>query len=174
MTMKQFCLLLTSICVLSVVACKSKQQSDAEKLMGDIQSTIKKNSPGFITTSKEGYWMKATIGGKEWTASAMLPNDNSDSRRIQGENNGEAIGFYIWMRGLENGKRFAFSETRAADLFTNDTDGIWGGRKGEIVITKIDTSSMEGSFSFTASNNSGKTIEVKDGSFHIPLTPGTP
>ncbi|WEK18722.1 MAG: DUF6252 family protein [Candidatus Pedobacter colombiensis] len=168
--MKPLIFLLAAISILC--SCQNKQQSDAKKLMSDIQSTMKANSPGFIPTSKNGYWMSANIDGKEWTASAMLPDDKSDSKRIQGEKDGESIGFYIWTRGLAPGKRFAFSDKRAADLMTHDDVGIWGGRKGEIVITRIDDSALEGTFTFTGSStNSNKTIQVTNGTFRIPLTP---
>jgi hypothetical protein len=163
-------ILVTTICLLS--ACKSKQQSDAEKVMQDIQATVKANSPGTIATSENGYYMKAKIDGKEWIASAMFPVDNSDSRRIQGENNGEMIGFYCWMRGLEPGKKIAFAEDNAVDLYTNDDVGIWGGRKGEMTITKIDDQVVEGQFHFTASTSrSVKTLEVTEGVFRMPRTP---
>ena|SRR5688500_2178627 len=159
-----------TVCLL--FACKSKQQSDAEKVMKDIQATVKANSPGTIATSENGYYMKAKIGGREWIASAMFPVDNSDSRRIQGENNGEIIGFYCWMRGLEPGKKIAFAEDNAVDLFTNDDVGIWGGRKGEMTITKIDDQVIEGQFHFTAStSSSAKTLEVTEGIFRMPRTP---
>jgi hypothetical protein len=168
--MKYVTILVTTVCLLA--ACKSKQQQDAEKLMEQIQTTVKANSPGTIATSENGYYMKAKIDGKEWIASAMFPVDNSDSRRIQGENNGEMIGFYCWMRGLEPGKKIEFSEDHAADLYTNDDVGIWGGRKGEITITKIDDQVLEGQFHFTASTSrSTKTLEVTDGIFRVPRTP---
>lgn len=167
--MNLFSFLMASICILS--ACKNQQQKDAEKLMEQIQITAKQNTPGLIATSENGYWMKAKINGKEWTASGMLPNDKSDSKRIHGENNGEAISFSVWTRGLEVGKHFPFSEDDVADLFTNDDVGIWGGRKGEVIITKADGQSLEGSFSFTGSTSrSEKTVEVTDGYFRMPLT----
>jgi hypothetical protein len=159
-----------ALLVCFVLACQSQQQKEASKIMDQVQSTVKKNTPGFIPTSENGYWMKASIDGKEWTATGMFPNDESDSRRIQGENNGEAIGFYLWMRGLENGKHLAFSESNVADLMLNDEIAFWGGSKGEVVITKIDDISIEGSFHFTASSTrSAKTFEVTNGLFHIPL-----
>jgi hypothetical protein len=167
--MKIFMILCTAVCLLA--ACQSSSQSEAKKVAGDIESTLKANTPGFIATSKEGYWMTAKIDGKDWTASAMMPIDKSDSRRIHGENNGEVISFSIWMRGLEPGKHYAFSENKAADLFTNDDIGMWGGRKGEIIITKVDDGGVEGTFSFTASTSrSEKTLEVTEGHFRVPLT----
>ncbi|TKC07454.1 hypothetical protein [Pedobacter frigoris] len=112
------------ICVFS--ACQNKQQSDAKNLRDEIQNTVKTNSPGFVSTTKNGYWMSAKLDGKDWVASAMMPVDKSTSKRIQGEHNGESIGFYLDMRGLEAGKHIALSDNKAADLMTNDDIGIWG------------------------------------------------
>jgi len=165
--------IITILAITLISACQNSQQSEAKKLAGEIKDAVAKNTPGFIATSKDQYWMSAKIDGKDWTASAMLPIDKSDSRRIQAENNGESIGFYIWMRGLEAGKHLAFSESSAADLFTNDDVGIWGARSGEIIITKIDDVSLEGTFSFTAtSSRSDKKLQVTEGRFRVPAVAG--
>lgn len=167
--MKLAAIVIGCICMFS--ACQNKKQNDAKKLRDEIQTTVKANSPGFVSTTKNGYWMSAKLDGKDWTASAMMPVDQSNSIRIHGEHNGESIGFYIDMRGLEAGKHIVLSDNKAADLMTNDSVGIWGGRNGEIVITKIDNSVLEGTFSFTASSGqTSKTLSVTDGVFHIPLT----
>ncbi|MGY0039296.1 DUF6252 family protein [Pedobacter sp. NJ-S-72] len=138
--------------------------------MNEIQETVKATSPGFIATAKDGYWMNAKIEGKEWIASAMLPADKSSSIRVQGENNGESIGFYISMRGVTSGKHIIFSDNKGADLMINDEIGIWGGRKGEVVITKINNTILEGTFSFTAnSSQTSKLIQVTGGTFRLPL-----
>lgn len=164
--------LFSAITLILIVAACGGPQSEAKKLAEQIQKTVKENSPGFVPTSETGYFMKAKIDGKEWTASAMYPNDNSDSRRIVGENNGESISFSIWMRGLSEGKKEVFSESNAADLFTNDDIGIWGGRKGAVEITKINDQVVEGKFYFTASTSrASKTLEVTEGFFRMPLTP---
>lgn len=170
--MKCFPFLTTTLAIIFLSACGGAQ-SDAKKLAEQIQQTAKANTPGYVATSESGYYMKAKIGGKEWIASAMYPNDNSDSRRIVGEKNGETISFPIWMRGLTEGKKIEFSENKAADLFTNDDVGIWGGRKGVVEITKINDEVVEGKFYFTAStSSSSKTLEVTEGFFRMPLKAG--
>ncbi len=170
--MKYFSFLTTSLCTIFLIACGGAQ-SDAKKLAEGIQQAVKANSPGFVATSESGDYMKAKNGGKEWIPIANYPNDNSDSRRIAGENNGETISFPIWMRGLAEGKKIEFSESKAADLFTNDDVGIWGGRKGAIEITKINDEVVEGKFYFTAStSSSAKTLEVTEGFFRMPLKAG--
>lgn len=157
-------------CVCMFSACQNKQQNDAKDLKNEIQTTAKANSPGFVSTSRNGYWMSAKLDGKGWTASAMVAADHGDSKRIQGENDDASIGFYIGMRGLEAGKHIALSDDNGADLMTHDDIGIWGGRNGEIVITKIDNSVMEGTFTFTASSTrTNKTVAVTDGIFRFPL-----
>lgn len=156
--------------IIFLAACGGAQE-DAKKLAEQIQQTANENTPGYLATSENGYFMKARIDGKEWKASAMLPNDNSNSRRIAGENKGESISFSIYMKGLTAGKKIAFSDDHAADLFTNDEVGIWGGRKGEIEITQINDQVLEGKFYFTASTSrSSNTLEVTEGFFRLPLT----
>lgn len=156
--------------IIFLAACGGAQ-GDAKKLAEQIQQTANENTPGYLATSENGYFMKARINGKEWKASAMLPNDNSNSRRIAGENKGESISFSIGMRGLKAGDKIAFSDNHAADLFTNDEVGIWGGRKGEIEITKINEQVLEGKFYFTASTSrASSTLEVTEGFFRLPLT----
>lgn len=71
---------------------------------------------------------------------------------------------------MEAGKEIAFGENRAVDLFTDEETGIWGGRKGAIMITKVDDASAEGTFFFTAdTGGTEKTIAVTDGFFRILL-----
>lgn len=66
--------------------------------------------------------------------------------------------------------KIAFGEDNAVDLSTNDHEGMWGGRKGEMEITKVDNNWAEGKFYFTASSSSANnTIEVTDGFFRIPI-----
>ena len=44
----------------------------------------------------------------------------------------------------------------------------WAGLKGQMIITKVDETSAEGTFYFTASKyETKKTFEVTDGSFRI-------
>lgn len=134
-------------------------------------NTYSSADAGNIHTLESGYMMRAKIDGKQWTATSMLPDDKNDSRRIQGEDDKkQAIGFYVWMRGLEAGVKRKFGDGNAADLFTNDDVMTWTGKKGEMTITKIDRDAMEGTFYFTAtSTRSSKTIEVTDGYFRFPF-----
>src|SRR5690349_13306012 len=83
--------------------CKSKSSSDAEKLAKDIQSTIKKSSPGTVATSADGFYMKAKIDGKEWEASGMLPDESASSsyKTIHGEKGETYINFMIWRNGIK-------------------------------------------------------------------------
>jgi hypothetical protein len=66
--------------------------------------------------------------------------------------------------------KIILGDDNVADLSTSDGAGIWGGRKGEMVITKLDENIAEGNFFFTGSSSrSAKTMEVTNGSFRIPL-----
>ena len=72
---------------------------------------------------------------------------------------------------MKVGKKIQFGENHVALLFTNDNDGFWDGRKGEMEITKVENEWAEGKFFFTATTSSAdKTIEVTDGFFRISIT----
>jgi hypothetical protein len=159
-----------SILIMAVMlsSCGSSDHDKAVDQAKEVQAAIKKNVPGTVPTSTEGIMMRAKIGGKEWTAVSMMPPEASG--RIIGYNNGEYIGLPYDKRNLIPGKKIVFQEDDAADLATNDDIGIWGGRKGEMVITKVDDKWAEGTFFFTGSTSrSSETIEVSEGFFRIPI-----
>lgn len=164
--MKQTIAILIMAVILS--SCGSSDQDKALVQAKEVQAAIKKNVPGTIPTSAEGMMMRAKLGGKEWTALSMMPPEAAG--RIIGYNNGEYIGLPYDKRNLIPGKKIVFEEGDAADLATNDEIGMWGGRKGEMEITKVDDKWAEGKFFFTGSTSrSGETIEVSDGFFRIPI-----
>ena len=133
-----------------------------------MQSAIKEMMPGSIATSEDGYYMKAKINGKQWTADGMM--SPKVAGRIIGYFNGESISLPYDLRNMAEGNKITFSENNATDLFTNDDVGIWGGRKGEMLVTKADDKFAEGTFHFTASASStNNTLEVTDGFFRIPI-----
>jgi hypothetical protein len=143
---------------------QNKALSDAK----DVQSAIKQMQPGGIPTTEGGWTMKAKIDGKDWVANSIIPPDVAD--RISGDNNGESIGLPYDRRDMVVGQKIKFSVNNAVDLMTNDDVGIWGGRKGEMEITKVDNNWAEGKFFFTGSTSSSdKTIEVTDGFFRISM-----
>jgi hypothetical protein len=161
-----------SISLLVVAALLSScGQSDQAKALDDakrVQAALKELMPGTIATSASGYAMKAKLNGKDWVAASMMPQEVAG--RIIGYKNGEYIGLPYDRRYLVVGKTIKFGENQAVDLATNDDVGIWGGRKGEMQITKVDDTSAEGTFFFTASTSrSAKTVEVTEGSFRIVL-----
>lgn len=163
--MKQSLSLLVAITIL--FACsnsQSKAVSDAKK----VETALKAMEPGGIATSKDGWTMTAKLNGKAWTASHMLPPDATD--KIIGKYNDESISLPFPGKYLV-GDKIKFGESHAADLFTNDDVAIWGGRTGEMEITKVDGNWVEGKFFFTAtSSGTDKKIEVTDGFFRISLT----
>lgn len=167
--MKQFSIFLVSATInLIFSACNNGSQSDAVKQAEQIQSAIKENRPGTISTTADGWTMKAKLNGKDWAATSMMPPDAAG--RIIGYYNDEWIGLPYNRRSLVVGKKITFGEDNAADLATNDDIGLWGGRKGIMEITKVDDKWAEGKFFFTGSTDrSDKTVEVADGFFRISL-----
>ena len=142
-------------------------QSKAEEMAKQIQQTVNKNSPGSVPTSAGGFYMKAKMDGKEWVASSMDIMDE-DSYKIIGNYNGEYISLPYHGNSMEVGHKINFDNS-AVDLMLNDEVGLWGGHKGQMIITKMDETSAEGTFYFTASSDDAakKTLEVTDGFFRI-------
>jgi hypothetical protein len=149
-------------------SCGKSDQDKAVEQAKQIQSALKEIRPGTIATSADGYAMKAKLNGKNWVATSMMPPD--EAGRIVGYLNDEYIGLPYDRRYLVVGKTIKFGDSQAVDLATNDEVGLWGGRKGEMQITKVDETAAEGTFFFTASaSQTSKTVEVTDGSFRILL-----
>ncbi|HYM94132.1 MAG TPA: hypothetical protein VET23_08340 [Chitinophagaceae bacterium] len=160
-----------SILILGTIlwSCGNNNQNKALNDAKQVQSEIKKIQPGGIPTTEAGWTMKAKINGKEWVANSIISPDAAG--RIVGDNNGESISLPYDRRDIVAGNKTKFGENNAVDLFTNDDVGIWGGRKGEMEITKVDNNWAEGKFFFTGSSSrSDKTVEVTDGFFRIALT----
>lgn len=162
-----------SLAVLVVVivvfeGCKSKAENDAITMAKEVQTVVKENTPGSIATSTGGFTMTAKINGKDWIADAMMPPEPAG--RIIGYYDKESISLPYDRRDMVVGNKTKFGENQAVDLFTNDDVGIWGGRKGEMEITKVDDNSAEGKFYFSATaSGTNKTMEVTDGFFRIIL-----
>ncbi len=147
----------------------SNSSSQAPKKAKELQTAIKDMMPGSIATSADGYTMKAKINGKQWTADSMMPAVAAG--RIVGYHNGEYIGLPFDIRDMVVGNKITFGEDNATDLMTNDVVGMWGGRKGEMEITKVDDKYAEGTFYFTGSTSStNKTMDVTEGFFRVPIT----
>ena len=159
-----------SILILATMlySCGNNAQNKALNDAKDVQSAIKQMQPGGIPTTEGGWTMKAKIDGKDWVANSIIPPDIAG--RISGDNGSESIGLPYDRRDIVVGEKTKFSETNAVDLMTHDDVGIWGGRKGEMEITKVDNNWAEGKFFFTGSTSrSDKTIEVTDGFFRISM-----
>lgn len=149
-------------------ACGKSDQAKAVDEARQVQSAIQQMTPGAVATSADGFSMKTKLDGKDWVATSMMPQDLSS--RIVGYRNGEYIGLPYDRRYLVVGKIVKFGENNAVDLSTKDDAGFWGGRKGQMQITRVDENTAEGTFFFTASSSgTTRTIEVTDGSFRIVL-----
>lgn len=119
-----------------------------------------------------GAFMKATINGKAWTAARMTVDysypDRSSDNLVHGETDDFSISFYLYKP--KAGNKRSFSENYAVE-FSTDAD-YYGGRKGEVTVTKADDKWIEGTFYFTAtSSRSDKTFEVTNGTFRVETTP---
>jgi hypothetical protein len=143
-------------------------QSSALEQAKQVQAAIKKMRPGTVPTKEDGWSMKAKLNGKAWIATSIMPPEGVG--RIVGYYNDEYIGLPYDRRYIVVGKKIKFSEDDATDLATHDDVGLWGGRKGEMEITKVNEKWAEGKFFFTGSSSrSSKTVEVTEGFFRISL-----
>lgn len=160
--MKQTISILFIAAILS--SCGNSDQAKAVEQAKQIQSAIQ---PGTTATTADGYMMTAKLDGKEWNAASMMPPDAAS--RIIGYSGEEYIGLPYDKRYLSEGYKITFTENQAADLSTNDDPGMYGGRKGEMEITKVGDNWVEGKFYFTGTTHSSdKKVEVTDGFFRIP------
>lgn len=160
------CFLSLSLLVAAFVATGCGGSEKAKERAKAIQDAVK---PGEIATSGAGFAMKAKLDGKEWVATRMM--SPLDTGRILGMKGEESISLPFLRSGLTSGKTVKFGQDNAVDLMVNDDTGIWGGYSGEMTYTKVDETSAEGTFHFTATaRESSKKIEVTDGTFRVLLT----
>jgi len=112
--------------------------------------------------------MKAKLNGKDWSAASIMSPD--EAGRIIGYNNDEYIGLPYDRENMVVGYKSIFGEHNAVDIVTNDEVGLWGGRKGEMEITKVDENWAEGKFFVTGSaDGTDITMEITDGFFRISM-----
>jgi hypothetical protein len=148
----------------------SNSQSEAKSHAAAIQQLVEKHTPGSVATLPGGYFMEATINGKPWAASHMLPDmdERSNYKNIRGEVNGDAITFRLWKQRTEPGKSAAFSETNNATYFLAAASEIFSGQTGAVEITRLDNEWLEGRFHFTGISTASKEkVEVTDGRFRV-------
>ena len=88
-----------------------------------------------------------------------------------GYQGGSYLGFALNLREVRVGKKIELNEDNAADLSLDGVEGgMWGGRKGEVVITKVDEQWIEGTFYFTGDSHSTKKIvAVTEGFFRVAM-----
>jgi hypothetical protein len=167
--MKQILLIVCSSVIISFITACNGTRSEAQKQSELIQTTLKENSPGSISTSKDGYYLSAKLDGKEWSANAMMADNSASSniKMIHAEGGDDVIKLQLYKPRIVVGKKVAFNEQSPANLFTAD-GAMYSGNTGEIEITKVDDQWIEGSFHFTATTSSSNAkVEVTDGRFRV-------
>lgn len=153
---------------LLTISCQSKSEKDPEIIGKGMQDIVKEHSPGTVATSTNGFYLKATINGKEWVASEMMPPESPS--RIYGVNNKESISLPYDRRDMVVGKKINF-KNNAVNLQMDDEVVIYGATVGEMEITKVEDKFAEGKFYLTANGfQSDKKLEVTNGFFRILFT----
>ena len=150
-----------------LTSCNSQQSSTVEQAK-ETQSAIEKIKPGIMQAAEGSWTMTAKLNGKEWKASSLMPPEAAS--RIIGYYQDEYIGLPYNHSDMVAGHKEVFGENNAVDLSTSDDAGMWGGRKGEMEITKVNNDWAEGTFHFTATaSGTDKTVEVTEGFFRIKI-----
>lgn len=149
-------------------SCGSSTQNKAIEDQKEANKVTAASDPGRIPAKEGGWTMTAKIDGKEWAAASFMPLDFQD--KIHGFYKEGSISLPYNKAYMKVGKKIQFGDSYVALLFSDDDDGIWDGKKGEMEITKVDNDWAEGKFFFTATTTSStKTKEVTDGFFRIAL-----
>ena len=161
-----------SILMMAVMlySCGNSSQNKTQEEAKQLAAGIQKMMPGGIPTTAGGWTMTAKIGGRDWTASSIMPPE--ETGRIVSDNNGEKIGLPYDRRYLVVGKKIKFSDHNAVDLFTNDEVAVWGGYVGEMEITKVEADWVEGKFFVTGKasfTDTSRRVEITDGFFRISI-----
>jgi hypothetical protein len=170
-------LALILVIVAQITTSCNSAQSDAQKQADLIEKTMKENSPGSVTTTESGTYMTAKIDGREWTATALIPDNNasSNTKLVRGQRGKDMIQFQLYKPRNIVGTKVSFGDGNSAGIYIESDPALLSGRRGELEITKVDEQWVEGIFHFTATgtnydatgNSSKKTVEVTDGRFRV-------
>lgn len=161
---------ITSIIVFVCFASCSGQSNKAVEDPKKVYQAIVANTPQGVPPRGDLY-MKATIDGKPWVASRLIPDPDkrNDDYRVTGSTDDITIGFYVWVPHLKAGDVTKFNENHAADFITNDDIAFYGGRTGKFTVTKVDADGFEGTFFFTANTVRGSgQHEITNGVLRFP------
>jgi hypothetical protein len=180
---------ITAAC-LFVTGCYNSTQREARKLASNIKATMAASqaaaaksgsNAGSVPadlfglgsqkeTLPDGCYLRATINGKRWEATAMTPDlDGTSLLLVNGRNEDGFINFNISGRQIKVEKPRIFNEVKAV-MYWDENNDSWSGKSGSVTVHKVDEHFIEGTFNFTAEQN-GKTVVCTDGEFRVPSHP---
>ncbi len=116
--------------------------------------------------------MSAKINGEAWTAGLAIQAVKAGTVfELAGTGNGWQINFHVI--GYSGAKTYALggAATNMTNVTTTNTGTLEGYSSamglgsGQLVISKDDGSTIEGTFSYTAKTTAGKTVTVAEGKF---------
>lgn len=135
-----------------------KDQQDAYKVLEDMKAK------GLNPTTEGGWTMTADIDGKPWKATGIYNLAMSD--RITAIYKDSKISLPV--PALEVGYKSKFGDGNAVDFSPVGDANFWGGRSGEMLVTKVGGGWLEGTFFFTAKlRGTDKKMEVTNGFFRV-------
>src|SRR6187200_2998997 len=182
------CLTAFAIACLVSTGCYQRAQRQAHDLAAQISATMaatqiaeqSSNPPANSAqvallaivrddTMPENCYLRATVNGKRWEATAMTPDlDRSSILEINGRKQSGFINFTIGGRNIKTGKPRKFTEQHPVLFYENHESYL--ATSGEWVVNKVDEHFVEGTFSFTV-NDKGKSFVCTNGEFRVPSPP---
>ncbi|RYF97824.1 MAG: hypothetical protein EOO02_20170 [Chitinophagaceae bacterium] len=156
-------LLILSISIFAIVSSCNGQASALEQAKKTEKAIKDAPRPGTVPTKNGGWTMTATINGKQWSATSMMPPAAA----------GVMIGYigegsYLMMYSFEKrsakiGKVAKLGDGYSVDYWVKDGT-VYSGYKGTMEITAINGSWAEGKFAFST-----KGLVVTDGFYRVEL-----
>jgi hypothetical protein len=157
----------TMITIAVITSCNG-QPGGGRKQAQQVKNAITEILPGTMPAQDGSWTMTATINGKNWTATSVMPPEAAG--RIIGYYEKEYIGLPYSKTDMIAGKKITINEDNAVDLSMNG-GCLYTNPQGTIEITKADEQAAEGKFFFSnICMSTKKETVVTDGFFRILFT----
>ena len=123
---------------------------------------------GQNTGNASGSYLRATIDGKPWAATEVVPDKYwSEILQIQGSQGSTSL----WVQNKQPTAANTTEQLKATDLnyYQDEKFNMFMLTAGEIHVTKLDAQWVEGTFHFNGTDKRAKrSVMVTDGAFRVP------
>lgn len=132
--------------------------------LGPQSSVVASQSTG----NARGSYLRATIDGKPWVASEVVPDKYwSEILQIQGRQGTTSL----WVQLKQPTAANVAEPLKGTDLnyYQDETFNMFMVTSGEIRVTKLDAEWVEGTFTFSGTDKRAKkSVTVTNGAFRVP------